>query len=131
MPLRARNRKARKCGGEGTTDRHRWLVARLGDKDSVSAHFICYLKLYNGKVVFLGCAKNTDFCSKGQVSNCMPTHVKSGAAYHSLGSENENLGSSPDWLAAIVATAQADRGNYSNSYLQNLANDRPPRSVEC
>ena len=28
-----------------------------------------------------------------------------------------------------LLTAQADRGNYTNSCLQNLANDTPPRSV--
>ena len=56
--------------------------------------------------------------------------LQSGAAYHSLGFEDDNLGSSPGWWAATVATYCPSRpGNYPNSYLQNLANDRPPRSV--
>ena len=29
-----------------------------------------------------------------------------------------------------LPTAQADRGNYPNSYLQNFANDWTPRAVE-
>ena len=58
--------------------------------------------------------------------------VQSGAAYHSLGFEDENLGSSPGWWAATAASYCPSRpGNYPNSYLQNLANDRPLLSVHC
>ena len=53
------------------------------------------------------------------------TRLQSGAAYRSLGFEDENLGSSPGWWA----NAQADRGNYPNYYLQNLANGRLPHPV--
>ena len=60
----------------------------------------------------------------------MPTDLQRGAAYHSLGFEDKNLGSSPGWWAATVATYCPSRpGNYPNSYLQNLGIDRPPRYV--
>ena len=52
------------------------------------------------------------------------------ASRHSLGFEDENLGSSPSWWAATVATyCQAGRGNSSNYFLQNLANDGTANSV--
>ena len=58
--------------------------------------------------------------------------IQSGASGHSLGFEDEDLGSSPGWRAATVATYCPNRpGNYPNSYLLNLANDRTPRSVLC
>ena len=67
-------------------------------------------------------------------SNCGAANSKilqSGAAYHLLGFEDEDLGCSPGWWATTVATYCPSRpGNYPNSYLQNLANDGPPRSVQ-
>ena len=53
------------------------------------------------------------------------------ASRHSLGFEDEDLGSSPGWWATTVATyCQGRPGNSPNSYLQNLANDGTPNSVE-
>ena len=53
--------------------------------------------------------------------------LQSGVAYHSLGFEDENLGSSS--AGGPLSTAQADWGIYTNFYLQSHANDRLPRSV--
>ena len=47
-------------------------------------------------------------------------HSTEWAAYHLLGFEDENLGSSHGWWAATVATHCP---KYPNSYFQNLAND--------
>ena len=59
-----------------------------------------------------------------ELSNLNVPYVQSGAAHHSLGFVAENLGSSPGWWAATVATYCPSRpGNYPNSDLQNLAND--------
>ena len=41
----------------------------------------------------------------------------------------QEFGEVPGWWAATVATYCPDQGNYPNSYLQNLANDRTPRAV--
>ena len=58
--------------------------------------------------------------------------LQSGVAYHSLGFEDENLASFLGWWAATVATNCPSRlVNYPNSYLQNLANDRPLRPVDA
>ena len=47
-----------------------------------------------------------------------------------LGWVDLDLGSSPGWWAAIVATYCPSRpGELPKSFLQNLANDEPPRSV--
>ena len=57
-------------------------------------------------------------------------HIQSGAAYHLLGFEDENVGSSPGWWAANVPTyCPSKPGELSDSYLQNLAKDLPPRLV--
>ena len=57
-------------------------------------------------------------------------HVQRGAASHSQGFEDKNLGSSPGWWAATVATYSPSRpGNSPYLSQQNLANDEPPRSV--
>ena len=62
--------------------------------------------------------------------NLKAVHIQSGAAYRSLGFEDENLGSSPGWWAATVAAYCRSRlRDYPNSHLQNLANDRLPHSV--
>ena len=54
------------------------------------------------------------------------------ASPYSLGFEDEDLGSSLGWWAATVATyCPSRRGNYTNSYLRNLANDETPNSVHC
>ena len=57
-------------------------------------------------------------------------YLQSGPATHLIGFEDENLGCSPGWWAATVATYCLSRpGNYPNSYLQNLANEWPVQTV--
>ena len=52
------------------------------------------------------------------------------ASRHLLGFVDLDLGSSPGWWAATVATYCPSRpGNYPNLFLRNLANDGPPNSV--
>ena len=62
------------------------------------------------------------------------SRLQSGAAYHSLGLEKKIWGVPPAGGPLLyLPTAQADLGNCPNSYLLNLANDRPPHlcSVLC
>ena len=61
-----------------------------------------------------------------------PIHLvlQSGAAYHSQGFEDKNLGSSLGLLGQQVATVAAHQpGNSPNRHRQNLANDGMPNSV--
>ena len=56
--------------------------------------------------------------------------VQSGASGERLDWVDLDLGSSPGWWAATVATYCPSRlGNSPNYYLQNLANDGTPNSV--
>ena len=70
------------------------------------------------------CKKSGPLCNSGM------KWLHCWASRHSLGFEEENLGSSPGWWAATVATYCPSRlGNSPNYYLQNLANDGTPNSV--
>ena len=107
-------------------------LGNLGVQMMHSASLINRLLLYIKNVALILLSSISDFrCSKpNEFFSDRMSYVQSGAAYHSLGFEDENLGSSPGWWAATVATYCRSRpGNYPNSYLQNLANDRPPHAV--
>ena len=49
----------------------------------------------------------------------MPTDLQRGAAYHSLGFEDKNLGSSPGWWAATVATYCPSRPGELHKFLSS------------
>ena len=72
--------------------------------------------------------------SHAHAHNCLDMYMYStllgAASRHSLGFEDEDLGSSPGWWAATVPTYCPSRsGELPNSYLQNLVNDRLPHGV--